>query len=85
MRAPMAMRLGHLRGAQRLGVGVHHVELDARQAGLDHAVDRIGAAAAHADHLDARAAQRFFLNFKLQRIRLCHDSPFPTPPVFCQS
>ena len=37
---------------QRLGVGVRGDELDAAQAGVDHAVDRVGAAAADADDLD---------------------------------
>ena len=37
---------------QRLGVGVHGDELDALQAGLDHAVDGVHAAAADAHHLD---------------------------------
>ena len=39
---------------QRLRVGVRGDELDAAQAGVDHAVDRIGAAAADADDLDDR-------------------------------
>ena len=37
---------------QRLGVGVRGDELDAAQAGVDHAVDRVGPAAADADDLD---------------------------------
>ena len=37
---------------QRLGVGVRRDELDAAQAGVDHAVDGVGAAAADADDLD---------------------------------
>ena len=37
---------------ERLGVGVARDELDAAQAGVDHAVDRVGAAAADADDLD---------------------------------
>ena len=37
---------------QRLGVGVDGDELDALQAGVDHAVDRVDTAAADADHLD---------------------------------
>ena len=44
----------HLRVAheQRLRVGVDRDELDAAQAGVDHAVDGVGAAAADADDLD---------------------------------
>jgi hypothetical protein len=37
---------------QRLGVRVHRDELDASDAGVDHPVDGIGAAAADADDLD---------------------------------
>jgi hypothetical protein len=37
---------------QRLRVGVHRDELDAAKARIDHAVDRVGAAAADADDLD---------------------------------
>ena len=37
---------------QRLGVGVDGDELDALQAGVDHAVDGVDAAAADADDLD---------------------------------
>ena len=43
--------VGHL---QRLGVRVGRDELDAAQAGVDHAVDRVRAAAADADDLDDR-------------------------------
>ena len=39
---------------QRLGVGVDRDELDALQAGVDHAVDGVDAAAADADDLDHR-------------------------------
>ena len=39
---------------QRLGVGVGGDELDAAQARVDHAVDRVGPAAADADDLDDR-------------------------------
>ena len=37
---------------QRLRVGVDRDELDAREAGVDHAVDGVRAAAADADDLD---------------------------------
>ena len=39
---------------ERLGVGVGRDELDAAQAGVDHAADRVGAAAADAHDLDDR-------------------------------
>ena len=39
---------------KRLRVGVHRDELDARETGLDHAVDGVRAAAADADDLDHR-------------------------------
>src|SRR5205807_10306674 len=40
---------------ERLQIGVGDDELDAVEAGVDHAVDRIAAASADADHLDAGA------------------------------
>jgi hypothetical protein len=39
---------------QRLGVGVDRDELHAAQPGVHHAVDRVGAATAHADDFDDR-------------------------------
>src|SRR5207253_1182628 len=39
---------------QRLRVGVDADELDARETGIDHAVDRVGPAAADTDDLDHR-------------------------------
>ena len=39
---------------QRLGVGVDGDELDAPQSCIDHAIDRVGASAAHADDFDDR-------------------------------
>src|SRR5262249_13890087 len=41
-----------VRHEERLGVGVDGDELHAAQAGVDHAVDGVGAAAADADDLD---------------------------------
>ncbi len=38
---------------QHLDIGVHRDELDPGQAGVNHAVDGVGAAAAAADHFDA--------------------------------
>ena len=43
-----------IRHEQRLAIGVHGDELDALDAGLHHAVDRVRAAAAHTDDLDNR-------------------------------
>jgi hypothetical protein len=43
--------------AQRLQVGVGGDELDAAQPGVDHPVDGVAAAAADAEHLDARGRQ----------------------------
>ena len=40
---------------ERLQIGVGDDELDAAEAGLHHAIDGVAAAAADADHLDARA------------------------------
>ena len=52
---PICSLIGAGVGAQRLQVGVGDDELDAVEAGLHHAVDGVAAAAADADHLDARA------------------------------
>ena len=46
---------------QRLQVGVGDHELDAFQAGVDHAVDGVAAAAAHADDFDLGVVQRLFV------------------------
>ena len=43
---------------QRLHVGVDGEELDALDLGLDHAVDGVDAAAAHADDADDRLPDR---------------------------
>jgi hypothetical protein len=43
--------------AARLCVGIDDPELDAREAGVHHAVDGVAAAAAHADDLAARRVQ----------------------------
>ena len=48
-------------GLQRLRVGVDRDELDAADAGVDHAADRVGAAAAGADDLDHREVGGFHL------------------------
>ena len=55
---------------QRLRVGVGDHELDAGDAGLHHARHGIAAAAADADHLDARAHARFFVEREPQRSTL---------------
>jgi hypothetical protein len=51
-------RLGSL---QRLEIGVGDDELHALQVRLDHAIDRVAAAAAHADDLDLGAVQQLFV------------------------
>ena len=51
LRADVDLHVG-LRHQERLRVGVHGDELDARDAGLDHPRDRVRAAAADADDLD---------------------------------
>ena len=53
LRADVDLDVG-VRHQERLCVGVDGDELDAGEAGLDHAVDGIGTAAAHADNLDHR-------------------------------
>ena len=49
----MRTRVVALDSMQRLGIGVDGHKLDALQAFIDHAVDGIAAAAAHAHHFDA--------------------------------
>jgi hypothetical protein len=51
LRADVDLHIG-VAHHQRLRVGVHGHELDAAEAGVDHAVDGVRAAAAHADDLD---------------------------------
>jgi hypothetical protein len=62
---------------QRLRVGVGREEVDAGEPGANHRVDRIAAAAAHTDDLDARAEIRFVLE-------LDHLST-PPRPAHCNS
>ena len=49
------------RHLQRLQVGVGDHELDAFQVSVDHAVDGVAAAAAHADDLDLGVVARVFV------------------------
>src|SRR5262249_26695741 len=51
LRADVDLDVG-LAHEEGLRVGVHRHELDAREAGVDHAVDGVRTAAAHADDLD---------------------------------
>jgi hypothetical protein len=44
--------LFRLRQVQSLFVGVNNNEFHAGKTGLDHAINRVGAAAANADHFD---------------------------------
>ena len=55
---------------QRLRVGVGDDELDPAQTGRDHGVDRVAAAAAHADDLDAGAGA--FVPDQLDHLNLLH-------------
>ena len=50
-----------VRHAQRLQVGVGDDEFDALHAGINHAVDRVAAAAAHADDFDLGVVAGFFV------------------------
>ena len=75
-----AEALGHLqahlddalgpRGGQRLRVGVGDDEIDAREAGHDHVVDRVAAGAADAADHDARLQFPQFGSFEIDRHRL---------------
>src|SRR4051794_1074634 len=51
------------RAVERLRIGVGAYEVDALDAFLDHVLDRVAAAAAHADHLDLRAHAELFDHF----------------------
>ena len=50
------------RALERLRVGVGADEVDAGQPAADHVLDRVAAAAAHADDLDDRAVLRFLVD-----------------------
>ncbi len=52
---------GRARHAQRLQVGVSGDEFDAFHAGVNHAVDGVASAAAHADDLDLGVVAGFFV------------------------
>jgi hypothetical protein len=56
-----------LGGAQGLGIGVHRDELDPLEPFLDHAVDRVAAAAADPDHLHPGALPVAFLKLESHR------------------
>ena len=62
--------LGRARAVQRLGVGVRADELDALDAFVEHVLDGVAAAAAHADDLDLRALIKRFDHLD------CHDVSF---------
>src|SRR5690606_24259428 len=59
------------RGAEGLGIGVHRDELDALQRLLDHPVDRVAAAAAHAEDLHPRVLRGLILDLEHHAVRHC--------------
>ena len=63
------------RHAQRLQVGVGDDELDALHSGINHAVDRVPAATAHADHLDLGVVERLFVKADANARIVFHNSP----------
>src|SRR3990172_923227 len=74
-----------LRILQRLLVGVCNDELHAVQARFNHAIDRVTAAAADANHLDARAGARLILKCKpdgvfRNNVSECHRFSVPSLP-----
>ena len=64
---------GTWQAVERLRVGVHGVELHAIQSFRHHAGHGIASAAAHANHLHARARARFFLEFVFEIVE-SHES-----------
>ena len=62
--------VGHLARRERLDVRVHGVELHAFEALRHHAGHGVAAAAAHADHLDARAGARLFFHLVFQIVHV---------------
>ena len=66
-----------VRHAQRLQIGVGDDELDAFHAGIDHAVDRVAAAAAHADHLDLGVVAGLFVKADANAGIVCHFFHLP--------
>ncbi len=64
--------IGHRRRRQRLHVGVQHAELDAGESFVQHARDRILAAAADAEDANLGLGRDFFFNHEFQSIE-CHN------------
>ena len=66
---------------QRLRVGVHRDELDALQAGVDHPVDGVAAAAADADDLDHREVVLRLAQHRVRPLLVPVDPTAPIVPV----
>ena len=66
--APDLDLIRNLRRLQCLGIGIHGVKLHAFEPFFIHAPDGVGAASAHANHFDARAAPYLFLDFEFQSV-----------------
>ncbi len=73
-----------MRALQRLQIGVGDYELHAFQVRLDHAIDRVAAAAAHADDFDLGAVQQLFVEvnanvaFRLALVVEIFDHLYPS-------
>ena len=65
--------MARARHPQRLQVGVGDDEFDVVHAGIDHAIDRVVAAAADADHLDASVVASFFVEADAESVVFIHD------------
>ena len=61
-----------LRELERLAVGVGDDELDAFDAGADHAIDGVAASAADADDLDPRSARDFVVILNADFVWMVH-------------
>src|SRR5208282_2543253 len=66
---------GGARHAQGLQVGVGDDEFDVFHAGVNHAIDRVVAAATDTDDLDTSVVARFFVETDAESVVFVHISP----------
>ncbi len=63
---------GRMRHAKRLQIRVGNDEFDALDAGIDHAVNSVAAAATHSDHFDLGVVAGFFVEADANFRVVCH-------------